>query len=366
MIPYPTYWFNAGSFDAGETVSSGYDTITDVTNWDSDMLNNVINPSDFHVFDRPSAQVGFAIKYGYIYLFNSGVRDFFVESEYNVDYRDFGTPVQERHYQPYGRDSFTDTQAMFNSGIIKSNNFYKYDISLSMSKIWYSYVGWSTIYPRFYNPLVAETCYQYRPNRVMYSLPAQLEKVRDDWRIYLTNNYKEFIGKITYIKQINKSGALILFDSEAPVMFQGTDQLQTDLGTKLTIGDGGLFTQPMQNLVNSDREYGYGACQNKLSVVNTPIGTFWISTNQGRIFYFGNNLEEISMQNMKWWLINFLPYQLTKDFPNFIYKDNPIVGIGCQTVYDNANGLIYFTKKDYKVRNDAPTLNYNPETNSFS
>jgi hypothetical protein len=138
-------------------------------------------------------------------------------------------------------------------------------------------------------------------------------------------------------------------------MFQGLDQLQTSLGTSLTIGDGQLFSQPQQALVNADRPYEYASCQNRMSVINTPIGPYWMSQNQGKIFSFSGGLEEISMQDMKWWLIMYLPYKLTQTYPSFELTDNPVIGIGCQSMFDNQNGLIYFTKKDFIVKTDLPS-----------
>lgn len=368
MIPYPSYWFNSSGMTVTESVESAWQALTDISGWGSGMFANVVNPSDFHCFDRPNAQFGLVIKYGYMYLFNSGVRDFFVESEYNVDLRDFGDDVTQRHYNAIGRDSYTDTSAMFEAGVIKAGNYYKYDTSLSIAKIWYSYVGWGSVYPRYYDPLVAETCYQYRPNKIIYSLPVDVETVRDNWRIFLTNNYKEFLSRVLAVKQINKSGALILFEFDSPVMFQGTDQLETDLGTKLTIGDGGLFTQPMQSLMNADRPYEFGSCQNRLSVINTPVGTFWINQNQGKVFQLTDGLTEITMANLKWWFAQFMPYQLTKYYPDYAFTDNPVIGIGCQTIYDNTNSLVYFTKKDYKPvlkADGTPKASYDPDTKTF-
>lgn len=368
MIPYPTYWFHAEGFSMLESVMSVWNTLTNPGNWNAAGFNGIVNPSDYYVLDRPNAQLSLAIKRGYMYLFNSGVRDFFVESEYNVDYRDFGNATEERHYMPYGKYPYSGLSDIFDAGIIKRGNYYKYDDSLSIARIWYSYVGWGQVYPSYYNPGVAETCYQYRPDRIIYSLPVQKASVRDNWRIYLTNNYKDFLSRVIAVKQINKSGALILFESDSPVMFQGTDQLQTDLGTKLTIGDGGLFSQPMQNIMNAERAFEYASSQNRLSIINTPVGAYWISQNQGKIFSLASSISELSMTNIKWWLAQFLPYQLTKYFPNYKLKDNPVVGIGCQTVYDNTNNLVYFTKKDYKPVLDNqgnPLVSYDPDTNEF-
>ena len=73
---------------------------------------------------------------------------------------------------------------------------------------------------------------------------------------------------------MSKSGAFVTFPNLAPALFQGVDQLKTDLGTKLTIGDGGLFSQPMQNVVNADEPHEYGSCESSRSVINTPSGLY--------------------------------------------------------------------------------------------
>jgi hypothetical protein len=133
-------------------------------------------------------------------------------------------------------------------------------------------------------------------------------------------------------------------------MYQGVDTLQTDLGTKVTIGDGGLFSQPGQAVSNADKPYEYGSSQNRLSVISTPAGMFYASQNQGKIFSYGQGLSEISQNGMKWWFILFMPYKLTDEFPDYPYQDNPVSGIGIQGVYDNNNTILYYAKKDYAVK----------------
>jgi hypothetical protein len=109
-----------------------------------------------------------------------------------------------------------------------------------------NYVSWASSQPSSYDPYIAETCFVYEPTKLIYSLPAQYQGLKDGWLVFLPSNYESFNNVVTCIKPINKSGALIFFDAASPVQFQGTDQLETGLGTKLTIGDGGLFSQPMQ------------------------------------------------------------------------------------------------------------------------
>jgi hypothetical protein len=111
-----------------------------------------------------------------------------------------------------------------------------------------------------------------------------------------------------------------------------------------------LFSQPGQSVTNADRTYEYGSSQNRLSVISSPAGIYYISQNQGKIFSYGDGIKEISQNGLKWWFNNFLPYKLTVDFPDYPWNDNPVAGIGCQTLYDNENSVLYFTKKDYKLR----------------
>lgn len=348
MLPYPRFWANFDQFETGDFTAS-------IANIVTTGFAGVILPNDYYNLDGLTcgilSQLRISVRNAYFYLFNSSVKDFYVESEINVDLRDWGALETEQHYDPY---RYTDTKALFDTKFIKATNYYKYDQSLSVSKLFINYVSWASAQINNYDPNLAETCYIYQPNRVLYSLPAQFEGTRDNWYIFLANNYKDFLTKVTCIKPINKSGAMIFFENESPVQFQGTDQLQTDLGTKLTIGDGGLFTQPLQNIVNVDRPYEYASCQDRLSVINTPAGLFWISQNQGKIFNYQGQLDEISMRDLKWWFAAYLPYKLTQQFPNFTLKDNPVIGIGCQSIYDNENSLVYFTKRDFIVRQDLP------------
>jgi hypothetical protein len=355
MIAKPRFWMNSEQFEVlqafGETVQAL--TTLSLTTATS------IRPSQLHELDGTHTDL-LVLAAKYFYLFHSGVKDFFVESELNISLRDWGDNEVERFYDPYG---YSNLLAMFNTAIIKSGNFYKYDYSLSISRLYSSVTQWGNTHRRDYDAKIAENCYVYRPNRVIYSLRQNLENKKDYWKIFLPNNYMDFKSRVSAIKPINKNGAMILFENESPVQFQGSDTLQTEGDTKLTIGDGGLFSQPMQNLLNTDDSYEYGSCQNRLSVVNTASGVFWMSQNQGKIFQVQSGIKELSAFNDKWWLSTYLPYLLTKnsmfDDNPFELTDNPVAGIGCQTIYDNQAQLLYFCKKDYFVKPDLlDTITY--------
>jgi hypothetical protein len=170
---------------------------------------------------------------------------------------------------------------------------------LSVSKLYNQYFSQGNLQSKYYDPNVAKLCYTYYPDRLIYSLPQQIEAVKDSWFIFLINNYSQFRSQISGVKSINKSGLFITFKNDSPLMYQGVDTLQTDLGTKITIGDGGLFSQPGQAVSNADKPYEYGSSQNRMSVISTPAGLFYVSQNQGKIFSYSGGLDEISQNSKK-------------------------------------------------------------------
>jgi len=341
-VPYPMYYADLSDYDFSDFTSSLSNIFSSGTALDL--------PGNRHNLHSSGFTGLFTRKNSYFYLFNSGVRDFFVESEYNIDFRPYGDKEEERHYD---YTSYQDLETIFRTRNIKAGNYAKFDISVNISRLYSNAITWGNTHVRNYNPTIYESCYTKWEKRVLYSLPSFTEQRKDNWLVFLTNNYKDFSSRVTSIKPVGKSGAMFFFQNESPVQVQGVDTLQTDTGVKLTIGDGGLFTQPLQNIVNADTPYEYGSCQNRLAPINTSSGLFWISQNQGKIFMFAGGLKEVSGQNLKWWLADFLPYQLTKAFPNYDLLDNPVVGIGCQSAYDNTNNVVYFSKKDYLLRDDV-------------
>ncbi len=64
---------------------------------------------------------------------------------------------------------------------------------------------------------MAATCYSYYPKKVIYSLPQNKELKKDNWRVFLVNNYNQFDSNVTSIKSIVKKygieHTLNLFDN---------------------------------------------------------------------------------------------------------------------------------------------------------
>jgi hypothetical protein len=345
--PLPTYWLDSTRYDA-----SRFDVALD---WSAVIFPqfNFNSPGDYYNLDtRGQVNTGQLVNSSFydswMYLSFSGVRDFFTESELNVAFRDYGEEPWEKFYDPIG-NSFTDLDTMFRSDLITRPIYYEYDLSLSASKLYSNFASWSNILPRDYDPTLYETCFQYLPKRVVYSLQQQEGLKRDNWRNYLQNNYRDFGGKISTIKSLNAQGAIILYEDAEPTQFVGVDTLQTQGGVKFTIGDAGLFQQNMQSLVNADDAFKYGTCISSKSAVNTPYGLFWVSQQTGKVVnYTGGGMNEISKDGMKYWFLENLPSPLLKKYPEFPLYDNVVEGISIQTVFDSQYDLLYITKKDYK------------------
>ncbi len=355
-IPFPRYWVDSTKYDLRDELLGAAAGI-----FNGQPLN------DKFVLDRNSAsllpallgQIGgkdpnkfFIMSKAYFYTHVCGVQDFYVESEINLAQRDYEDTANRRFYDIY---QYNDLQALFHADIIQDGNFYKYDYSLSASRFITNLTSFGAIQPRDYDPQIAEDCFTFYPKRLIYSLQAQDEAKKDFWRVFLPNNYKDFVNKITVIKPVNRTGAIMLFPYQSPRMFMGVDQLQTDLGTKVTVGDGGLFEQAMQNIVNAESGYEYGSCESNRAVINTPYGVFYVSQKQGKVFQYAGQLTAISDLGMKQWFNNYLPSQLLMQYPELedhVLGDNPVIGIGCQIIYDDNFGVLYISKKDYKVKDE--------------
>jgi len=358
-VPYPTYWMDTLQQDLGSFMSGVFNLFDSGGSGPSILPSNFMNLDEYTLTSSTFINWlvdlgdGFIQKNKYMYLFNSGVRDFYVESEVNCAHRDWNEEKAKRFYDPY---EYTDLNLLFDTDIIAAGNFHKYDYSLSIARLYQEFTSFGTVQGSDYNPEIAKTCYTYYPKRLLYSLPVPLDSIynkEDNWQVFLGKNFKDFTSKITAVKETSNSASIVLFDDDSPVLFDAQDawKYSSDSLQDLTVGDGSVFRQPRQAVVNADDSYEFAACQNRRSIINTPAGTFWISQNQGKVFHYGGSkLTDISEQNMKWWFEEFLPYKVVEDFPDYDLLDNTIIGVGCQAMYDNSNNIVYFTKKDYKLK----------------
>lgn len=367
MIPTPRFGANSQPWDVSDFNMTN--AISALKSSNTTISGNGLLPTSYYNldnknYDRTTNKTGnypgsFYPKDSYFYIASCGIRDFFVESEVLVDFREEGTFDWQHPYSKYKR---TDLEALFNANpeILAKGNYYGYDYSLSASRfIFNQYFSAGYLQARDYDPEVAELCYSFYPNRIMYSLPKE-------WLLYLPDNKQDFKSKINSVKNFARTGMFITFTNDSPLIYQGVEQLQLDSGTSVTIGDGALFSQGPQNVVVAEKAYEYGSAQSKYGVISTPAGMYYISQNQGKVFAYQGGLKEISQNGMKWWFTEFLPFKLLKSFPDYPHTDNPVAGISCTGGFDNDNGVLYFSKRDFKLRDQYEGLTtYNSSDDTF-
>lgn len=351
-VGYPRYWLNSEKYDISESIIVGSTPGRLPDNKYN--LDCVVSPGGLQIFNPKGPS-------GYFYLFNSGVIEFFAESEYNLDYRDYNLP-----YQNFYSKTQTNLSDIFRSDKISTPEQFIYDRSLSKQLI-----ENSIIQQRIdYDPKVDETCFSYYKNRVVYSLPASFDLKSDNWLTYLTNNFYDFplsdFGAITGMHSVDNQQILFTFDKSSPYITIGRDELQTTSGVKITIGDAGLFAREPRPLVYTD--FWYGNSQSRWAFINTQFGSFYPSQRQGRIFNWKGQLDEISRNGMHWWFKNYLPSMLLVDFPNFRDYDNPVIGVGLISGWDNTDEKYYLSKRDWKLKDqfkNPKTVIYDTTSSEF-
>ena len=107
---------------------------------------------------------------------------------------------------------------------ITAGNTYLYDYSLSVSKLFNQYFPQGNLQNRNYDPEVAELCYTYLPDRILYSLPQQVQSFKDSWFVFLADNYKEFESQVSGAKPVGKTGLLMTFKNASPLLIDGPDR----------------------------------------------------------------------------------------------------------------------------------------------
>lgn len=396
-ISYPTHWLDSRKFDPLEWYNggglfsksgdfSGSDGDNDPANTGNTGENDVSDPSTYegttnnaqdkrgnarglledagwelphkhrffscekpYKFSFKNLRTIFYVEDGKFYLTNNGVINYYVESDFNLDLRDWDEEIQFRHYD---EKEYTDLESLFRSDIQDFDNYYKFDKSYKKELTEIS--AFSQIYS--YNPDKAETCYTYYPNQIIYSLPANRDSLKDNWLVYLNNNKYKFPkenGKITGVKYLDRQGLMFFFDNASPYLHQTIDTLKTDSNLKITIGDGGLFSREPVPLSVTD--YAFGNCQSQHAFKQTQFGLFYPSQRQGRVFLYNGQLKDIT-EGKEWWFKKYLPSRLLEQFPEYPLKDNPVKGVGLLSAYDNTDAVFYLHKRDFELKDEYKDL----------
>lgn len=348
-IGYPRFWMDSTKYDYSELLSS-----------------NVINFSKFsrtttskHNLDCKGDDKKNILRIddAYMYLSNNAGIDFFVEADYNTDFRE-----KQLNDMPYFSKKNRDISDIFRSDRLSEPE--EFIISRAFSDLYtteiFAPIQRADFDPE--NPIPTE-----QPNSVIYSLPSFNLQEIDNWQYFLPANYFAFresdFGTLTGIHKLDQDRIIFLFSKASPFVTMGRSLLQLN-GQTVTIGDGGLFAQDPREVMPTDNNYG--ACNSRYAFSNTHLGRYYPSEKQGRILNFTESLDDITRQGISYWCKNYMPIFLYKYFPDYPQVENPISGVGYLSVFDSFNETIYITKRDFSPKKELiADITWDTSLNTF-
>ena len=372
-LAYPTYWLNSAPFSVLDSITGAFTNL-------GQLLNSVLTPSgsvpsgfppNITLLFAPEARfsldsIGINLNLfkpivqsdhpAYMYTSYNGTAIIYVESDFNLEFRDYKANVSNI----YTINSNLDW--IYRSDNLFTPEEFRYDMSYSKQNT----ELYASQQDLFFNLQTANECSPYWPNAVIYSLPAIQEKKNDHWLYYLPNNIYTFplndFGNFVSLHTIDNQQFLFLFDKSGPYLSIGRDQLETKNGITVTLGDAGLFEREPRPIEYTN--YGFGSSTSRFTFKPTAYGNYYASQQGGKIFMQnGMKMNDIANNGNKYWFSEFLPSQLLRQFPNFKHKDNPVVGVGLLSTYDPTYETFILTKKDYKAIVDGVT--YDPVEDAF-
>lgn len=332
-IAFPRFWMDTTKYDYSELLSGNVVNFTRFSRTTTSKHNLDCKAGDKKNIAR--------IDDAYMYLFNNAVMDFFVEADYNVDFR-------EKTEQPHFSNENRNLSSIFRSDrmdipeefVISSAYRDLYTTEIFAQQQRYDFDP--------SNPIPVK-----QPNSVIYSLPSfNLQEV-DNWQYFLPANFFNFsdsdFGELTGVHKIDQDRLIFLFSKASPFVTMGRSLLQLSNQT-ITIGDGGMFAQEPRETMPTDNNYA--ACNSRYAFSNTHLGRYYPSERQGRIINFTEQPDDITRQGMSYWCKNYMPIFLYKYFPEYDKIENPVSGVGYLTVFDSFNETIYVTKRDFTPKRE--------------
>jgi hypothetical protein len=350
-VGYPRYFVN----------NSGW-TPTDIFSGSSisSIISNIVSGNCFANINYEldgSTPNSFQQKDAYFYLSNSGIADFYCESEINVDLREYDENLS--YGKHYSRTVSTDYYKLLHNSVIPFDNLYLYDSTYSKQLVeTYNYTQ-----DRNFDKNLNLNCFYNFKDRVVYSERQDKEDIADHWLVYPKDNFYDFPkenGELTSLLNIGNERFLFFFQNSAPYITELRSTISTKSGGEIAVTNGHLFDREPYKLLETN--YNYACNISKFANLNTIFGTLFISNSQGRVFLLDKSIEEISKYGMEKWFKKYLPFKILEQFPAFTNLDNTITGVGMRSVYNNSDEKFYITKIDYKANSN---IKYNATTNKF-
>ena len=298
-----------------------------------------------NIFENVFSEGPAKVEYEYI-------KDVFMESTYNMDYRTEGT-VCNTYYKD--DDTINDFIINRTCEIIKPDNKRQYKLRDSVCVEWYGYNKDFSVRNTYtkYNPLLysydyCSKCLNKYPNRIIWSQVQSEEQMSDSYRVYKPLDYTDLPANRGPITSMNyKENNLLIRTTESAFVKQPNPQTLNASGVTVTLGTGDFLSVPPIEILSNT--LGYCGQQHVYDHVDTPHGLVWINQRSGKVFNYAGGVEEISRFKMYHWFNNNLPSNIEQYLSDngFTYDKDTF---SCKLGYDPKTERLILHKKDYQPR----------------
>lgn len=283
---------------------------------------------------------GFFLR-GVMYLFAYGIPYYFVESDFNCDYRQAINGTWGNFFPNVGTDIPDYWLQEKNTPINRPEEFtYNRDLSKQNLEDFYTYL------PENWKP--NDNSYLHT-TRVIYSDPYNIEEQQNNWLLFRVNNYHDFTysnGNLVALKAVEQDKVMALFENNTAV-YNAYITLPTSIKDAV-LGSGNMFANPPVEYSRTD--VGYAGTQHH-AFVSTPYGHYWVDAKRGCVFSIGSGgFKDIAKLGMSNWFKQNLPFHILSYFN--INIDNSYNGIGLCMVWDNRFNRVFITKRDYVLNSE--------------
>jgi len=184
--------------------------------------------------------------------------------------------------------------------------------------------------------------------RVQRSAKSDPGSLRDNFRVFLANDYKDMPknrGSLWNLAAFNN--LLYIHMEDSLLLTKGKQSMKLTDGSQAFIGSGDIFAQAPDELLQT--EEGYGGTRSQFSTLTTKFGYFFVDQRNNKVFLATDKLTEISKLGMESWFKENLGHERF----NFGLSDSPILGVGYVSGWDERNKRILLTKRALLPSNEG-------------
>ena len=202
---------------------------------------------------------------------------------------------------------------------------------------------WFTGLPITYN--YCNKCGNKFPNRIIWSNVSFTEELRDNWRVYLSENFTSVGTSPITALHYDRNRLIVRSTKTLHSLTPNPQQVNSDAGT-IYLGTGDFLSIPPSQMINVD--YGFGGGSGRMDHVDTEYGWVTVDQQTGQVFLFSEGYSELTSIDVQQWFKTNLPISSTGE-------------IHCG--YDPRFKRLLIWKKDYEKITDTTSTDVTNKDN---